>query len=476
MKALSLISIPAVFVLADSSLLEIYKNRAFFHQNLSDAKSSFSIEVPNTINIRDIDISASCEVQNLTLNDAEFVKDDEYSLHEELSKRIKNLNNKLSALNSKSNFLSHFTPSDKMTADSLKDESDKLYEVVLKNLDEISDTQKELEKLNLELNKFKVKQVKKLDLRFECEPKFVKISYPVNIKLDLQNEISADTSKSQVDIIQGLSLTSPFVKDIKNLDIALYPFSYSSNLIPPHFYPWYEGKPEPRPVNSTAAPIMEMADTASIKMRSAKMTSSEVSGQNVQNTLSNSWRISNVNLKAGEDNKFVYDRQNVKAKFEIVIDGYSGSNGYIKAIFTPIKSMEYASTAMKIDGISVGKSSSFSLKPNEENFVYFGKNDLISVKKESLVNFTKESFFGNKKKISTGFSYEIKNGSDKPWDITLIEKVPVSTHESISVAVKNTPKESEISKQGEVSWKFELKPNENKKVEFTYELTKPTNN
>lgn len=476
MKFLTLVSICAVCVLADSNLFEIYKNKAFFHQNLDNQKSSFSIEVPHTINIHDIDIVASCEVRNLTLNEAQFVKDDEYNSREELLKRIQGLDTRLSALNLKSNFLSKFAPSDKITAESLKSEGDKLYEVVFKNLDEISATKKELEELNSQLNKFKVKQVKKLDLSFECEPKFVKISYPIGVKLNLQNEILADTAKSRVDIIQGLSLSSPFAKDIKNLDIALYPFGYSSNLIPPRFYPWYEGKSEPIPVNSMAAePMMEVADVSSVKMRSAKMVASEVSAQNVQNTLSNAWKISNVTLKANEENKFTYDKQSANAKFEVVIDGYSGSNAYIKAIFTPEKSMEYANTIMKIDGINVGKSSSFSLKPNEENFVYFGKNDLISVKKEKLVNFTKESFFGNKSKISTGFSYEIKNGSNKAWSMTLIERVPVSTHESVSVAMKNTPKESEVSKEGEVSWKFELKPNESKKVEFTYELTRPNN-
>lgn len=475
MKALGLISTCAVFVLADSNLLEIYKNKAFFHQNLDNQKSSFSIEVPNAVNIHDINVVASCEVRNLTLNEARFVKDDEYNSREELLKRIQNLDNKLSALNSKSNFLSQFAPSEKIAAESLKNEGDKLYEVILKNLDEISATKKELEELNSQLNKFKVKQVKKLDLSFECEPKFVKISYPISVKLNLQNEILADTAQSKVDIIQGLTLSSPFVKDIKNLDIALYPFSYSSNLIPPRFYPWYEGKSEPIPVGSMAAPMMEVADTSSVKMRSAKMVTNEVSAQNVQNTLSNSWKISNVILRVNEENKFIYDKQSAGAKFEVVIDGYSGSNAYIKAIFTPEKSMEYANTTMKIDGINVGKSSSFSLKPNEENFVYFGKNDLISVKKEKLVNFTKESFFGNKSKISTGFSYEIKNSSNKAWSMTLIERVPVSTHESVSVSMKNTPKENEVSKEGEVSWKFELKPNESKKVEFTYELTRPNN-
>jgi len=58
--------------------------------------------------------------------------------------------------------------------------------------------------------------------------------------------------------------------------------------------------------------------------------------------------------------------------------------------------------------------------------------------------------------------------------VVLEEQVPVSTHESVSVSVKNDPKENEIGKDGKVTWKFALKPNESKEVNFSYELTKPS--
>ena len=44
------------------------------------------------------------------------------------------------------------------------------------------------------------------------------------------------------------------------------------------------------------------------------------------------------------------------------------------------------------------------------------------------------------------------------------EPAPVSTPESGSVSVKN----------GKVTWKFALKPNESKEINFSYELTKPS--
>ena len=54
------------------------------------------------------------------------------------------------------------------------------------------------------------------------------------------------------------------------------------------------------------------------------------------------------------------------------------------------------------------------------------------------------------------------------------ERAPVSAHESVSVSMKNDPKESELDKEGRVTWKFALKPNGSKEINFAYELTKPS--
>ena len=97
----------------------------------------------------------------------------------------------------------------------------------------------------------------------------------------------------------------------------------------------------------------------------------------------------------------------------------------------------------------------------------------MSVKKENNGEFTKESFFGSKNKISQGYKFIVKNGSKLAWDVVLQERAPVSAHESVSVSMKNDPKESELDKEGKVTWKFALKPNESKEINFAYELTRP---
>ena len=315
----------------------------------------------------------------------------------------------------------------------------------------------------------------KLDLKFECDPKQVKISYPVGVSVNLKNKISARVEKGKVEISQNLTLKNPLDTDLSNLTIALYPFYYSSNLTPEPFYPWYEGKAEPL---LAAAPVaMEAYDRAVVTpMKKAKQVSrnyaKETEASNVQNELANTWRIDNVSLKAGEEKSFSYDKQSLDAKFDLVIDGYGSANAYVRAKFKPERSVESSDAEFKIGDVNIGKRY-VGYAAGEEAEEFFGKNELVAVKKENNGEFTKESFFGSKNKISQGYKFTVKNGSKLAWDVVLQERAPVSAHESVSVSMKNDPKESELDKEGRVTWKFALKPNESKEINFAYELTMP---
>ncbi|WP_170018572.1 DUF4139 domain-containing protein [Campylobacter sp. RM16190] len=472
MKEIAITSALMLCAMADENLLEVYKNQSFLHQNFINQKSSFSINLPENINQNDIDVSASCELKSIILKEPELIKNNIYEQYEADIKKLALLNNRLVALGEKFKFITITNSIKGSNVDSLKSDSDKFYDAVLQNLNEQTSLKDEIKELNDKINSYNLKKIKKADLDFECDPKFVKISYPVKLNINTQNKVLADTTKSKIYIEQNLVVKNPLSVDINNLTIVLYPFYYSSNLTPPRFNPWYEGKPEFE--RSSSRMMQESASMMAVESSSKRAYSNDIESQNIQNTLANVWKISKVNLKSDEERVFAYDKQNLDVKFEIIIDGYSNSNAYIKANFIPLKSIEYALTAFKIDGVSVGKASNFKAEPNSESHVYFGKNDLINVKKEKNTNFTKESFFGAKSKILEGYNYEVKNNSNSAWSVTLIDRLPVPTHESVSVSTKNNPKESEISKKGEISWKFYLNPSESKNIEFSYELTKPS--
>ena len=401
MREIALVSAFALIASAESNLIEIYKNASFIHQNFTDQKSEFSLNLPDFIELEDIDVAASCELVSLNLNEAKPAENEAYAKFKQNEKEFGELNDKLNALNSKNAFLNNFPAFKEQSVANLDADGDKFYEAVLKNLAQISQTKKQIDELKKKMGAIEVKNFQKLDLKFECDPKQVKISYPVGVSVNLKNKISAQVEKGKVEILQNLTLTNPLDTDLSNLTIALYPFYYSSNLTPEPFYPWYEGKAEPM---LAAAPVaMEAYDRAAVApMKKAKQVSrnyaKETEASNVQNELANTWRIDNVSLKAGEEKSFSYDKQSLDAKFDLVIDGYGGANTYVRAKFKPERSVESSDAEFKIGDINIGKRY-VGYAAGEEIEEFFGKNELVTVKKENNGEFTKESCLGSQNKI-----------------------------------------------------------------------------
>jgi len=224
MKKIALISTLAALASAQSNLLEIYKNKSFIHQSFVDQKSEFSLNLPEFVALEDIDVSASCELISLNLNEAKPAENGAYAKFKQNEKELGELNDKLNALNSKNAFLNNFPSFKEQSVANLDADGDKFYEAVLKNLAHISQTKKQIDELKKKMNAAEVKNFQKLDLKFECDPKQVKISYPVGVSVNLKNKIHADVAKGKVEISQNLTVTNPLGIDLNSLTIALYPF------------------------------------------------------------------------------------------------------------------------------------------------------------------------------------------------------------------------------------------------------------
>ncbi|MFC2572277.1 MAG: hypothetical protein ACFNUU_07810, partial [Campylobacter sp.] len=357
MREIALVSAFALIASAESNLIEIYKNASFIHQNFSNQKSEFSLNLPDFVELEDIDVAASCELVSLNLNEAKPAENEVYAQFKQNEKELGELNDKLNALNSKNAFLNNFPAFKEQSVANLDADGDKFYEAVLKNIVQISQTKKQIDELKKKMGATEVKNFQKLDLKFECDPKQVKISYPVSVSVNLKNKIHADVAKGKVEISQNLTVTNPLGIDLNSLTIALYPFYYSSNLTPAPFYPRYEGKPAPRNMMPlAAAPMMEAsADMAPRKAYAKKNSVKDVQASNEQNALANAWRIEGVSLKADETADFAYDKQSLDAKFDLVIDGYGSAGAFVRAAFKPERSIEGAQSEFKIDGINIGK-------------------------------------------------------------------------------------------------------------------------
>ena len=477
MKKIVLLSAAAALAVnlsAQENSLEIYANSAFLHQNFGAQKSNFSVNVPEYLDIRSIEIAGSCEVRELSLGEIEPVKNAEFAKKEADEKSLRELSDRLVALKAQQRFLSDFASLKDRSLASLKADSQKIYDEVLLVAGEISKTDEQIVKLKEKISKYHIKNERRLNANFGCDPSFVKINYPVDVSAYTHNELSADLASGKIEVAQKLSVQNPLNAELANLTIALYPYEYSSQTAPQPFYPWYEGEPA-RPAPAAAYKKDVMLETAAMD-RVAPVAEARSSyartGSNIESSLSKVWKISGVSLKAGEAGEFSFDKQSLDAKFDLLIDGYGSEAAYVRAKFNPERNIEEGETLIKLDGVQIGLVH-LGFAANSEATAYLGKNSLIEVKKEQANNFTKNSFFGGESKNSMAWEYEIKNGSKRAWNVVLQERAPVSTHEDVKVALKNSPEQSSLGKDGLLSWDFELKPGESKKIHFGYELSKP---
>ncbi len=475
MKKIVLLSAAAAFVVsAQENSLDIYANSAFLHQNFGAQKSNFSVNVPEYLDIRSIEIAGSCEVREASLEDSEPVKNAEFAKKEADEKSLRELNDRLVALKAQQRFLSDFASLKDRSLASLKADSQKVYDEVLLVAGEISKTDEQIGKLKEKISKYVIKNERRLNANFGCDPSFVKISYPVDVSAYTHNELSADLASGKIEVTQKISVQNPLNAELANLTIALYPYEYSSQTAPQPFYPWYEGEPaRPAPAAAYKKDVMlEMATMDRVAPAAEARSSYARTGANIENSLSKVWKISGVSLKAGEAGEFSFDKQSLDAKFDLLIDGYGSEAAYVRAKFSPERNIEEGETLIKLDGVQIGLVH-LGFAANAEATAYLGKNSLIEVKKEQANNFTKNSFFGGESKNSMAWEYEIKNGSKRAWNVVLQERAPVSTHEDVKVALKNSPEQSSLGKDGLLSWELELKPGESKKIRFGYELSKP---
>ena len=157
-------------------------------QKFIDANSSFSVLIPEGADEESILINASCDVKC-------FLKEGESGNDESSAKwqqEIKNLNIKLDALSARGRFIEQALISTDKSNDVTK-RADEFYKLSIENLEKISAVKNEIKILEQNKPESKTAGYSVLDMKFACEPKEVKISYPYGNETQILNEIYADT-------------------------------------------------------------------------------------------------------------------------------------------------------------------------------------------------------------------------------------------------------------------------------------------
>ena len=125
----------------------------------------------------------------------------------------------------------------------------------------------------------------------------------------------------------------------------------------------------------------------------------------------------------------------------------------------------------------IGSSQTSSILPDEEFELTLTVDENLRVKRKLEEKEEKgPGFFGSSKHITYSFIIELENYKKENSIVTLVDQIPVSQNENITVelgACSEQPMEK--GKDGKLKWKFDLKPKETKKLTFSFVVAVPKN-
>ncbi|MBI5778610.1 MAG: mucoidy inhibitor MuiA family protein [Planctomycetes bacterium] len=125
----------------------------------------------------------------------------------------------------------------------------------------------------------------------------------------------------------------------------------------------------------------------------------------------------------------------------------------------------------------IGSSQTASILPDEEFELTLTVDENLRVKRKLEEKEEKgPGFFGSSKHITYSFIIELENYKKENSIVTLVDQIPVSQNENITVELGQCSEQPvEKGKDGKLKWKFDLKPKETKKLTFTFTVSLPKN-
>lgn len=127
------------------------------------------------------------------------------------------------------------------------------------------------------------------------------------------------------------------------------------------------------------------------------------------------------------------------------------------------------------EGTYVGKSYLDVTNTNDTLDISLGRDKNIVVTRTKMKDFSKKSFIGSSKKESRGFDIEVRNKKKQAVNILIEDQFPLSTNKEIEIEQIEKSDAKFDENTGKLSWKFELKPAENKKIKMQYAVKYPKN-
>lgn len=122
------------------------------------------------------------------------------------------------------------------------------------------------------------------------------------------------------------------------------------------------------------------------------------------------------------------------------------------------------------DGMNVGKTFLNTENTDETLRLNLGKDPKVSLERILVSDKSGTKTLSSKKEQSFTYEITVKNNKNEAVDIQVEDQFPLSTDTSIEVTLNETSGAEVDNEKGLLKWNINMKPNESKKIRFSYQI------
>ncbi|MBC6993593.1 mucoidy inhibitor MuiA family protein [Neolewinella lacunae] len=150
-------------------------------------------------------------------------------------------------------------------------------------------------------------------------------------------------------------------------------------------------------------------------------------------------------------------------------------DAYLTAAITDWEKYDLLSGETKLffEGTYLGKSYLDVASVTDTLEISLGRDPNVVVDRKATDDYRKRNFFGGKVSESRGYTIAVRNKKGQPIRLLLLDQVPISTDEDITVKNELPANVQHDEKTGILEWQLNLAPLQETKVAFGYEVKYP---
>lgn len=126
-----------------------------------------------------------------------------------------------------------------------------------------------------------------------------------------------------------------------------------------------------------------------------------------------------------------------------------------------------------MEGAFVGKTYINPQQITDTLFISMGRDKRIVVKREKVKDLTSRRAIGSSQRETSGFEISVRNTRNETVTVLLEDHIPVSQNSQIEVSLQESSNARYDAVTGKLIWEFTLKPQEQRKVTYKFEVKYP---